>query len=44
MFEKAYSHVRWKRAMTQALEEINIIDYQYNTFEEIIIKIYDIVN
>jgi|688.fasta_scaffold941271_1 hypothetical protein len=43
MFEEAYSHVRWKYAMTEALDKINIMDYQYYTFEEIISNIYDIV-
>lgn len=43
IFEEAYSHVRWKYKMSQLVEQINITDYQYYTFEEIIIKIYDIV-
>jgi len=43
MFEEAYSHIRWKCAMTEALDKINIMDYQYYTFEEIISNIYDIV-
>lgn len=43
MFEEAYSHVRWKGALTEGLNKINTIDYQYCTFEDIIIKIYNIV-
>ena len=41
MFEEAYSHVRWKFALPQALDKINIADYQYYTFEEIISNIYE---
>ena len=44
MFEEAYSHIRLKSKMTEALDKINIMDYQYYTFEEIISNIYDIVN
>ena len=43
MFEEALSHVRWKCAMPQLVEQININDYQYYTFEEIFIKINNIV-
>jgi hypothetical protein len=42
IFQEAISHCRWKKALHNILQGINISIYNNKTFEEIIIAIYNI--
>ena len=42
IFQEAINHCRWKKVLQLVLEKINISDYEYKTFEEIIVEIYNI--
>lgn len=42
IFQEAINHCRWKKALHSVLKNINIVNYENNTFEEIIFKIYNI--
>ena len=44
MYEEAINHCRWKKALHGILKDINIIDYNNKTFEEIITEIHNICN
>ena len=44
MYEEAINHCRWKKALHGILKDINILDYNNKTFEEIITEIHNICN
>jgi len=42
LFKEAIDHCRWKKVLEPILQQINISDYENQTFEEIFSKIYNI--
>ena len=42
IFQEAINHCRWKKALHYVLKQINIVNYENKTFEEIILEIYNI--
>ena len=42
IFQEAIDHCRWKKALHSILKQINIVNYENKTFEEIIFEIYNI--
>jgi hypothetical protein len=42
IFQEAIDHCRWKKALHTVLPQINIVDYENKTFEEIIFDVYNI--